>query len=399
MCLLDELVILKRPLGESEVLAAFKAQEPRWEELQARKWAWLTEVLAGPEPTFARDGDGRVLESRALLDEGYPWADADAVPEIVAEIKRAGFNVYIPCVWHGRGTRYPCDIEAAEPAVAERYAEMEVDPFALLVEECHAAGIEVHPWFCVSKREQDLHPEFVEEGTPDRFFDAHRPDFRDYIVGLMLDMVRRYEVDGINLDYIRTGGMCRGPKCAAEYRGRFGTELEDDLKLRDENGWVVSRVTDWQADCITDIVRRVAGEGRGIRPGLIISVDGHVSPPGSAPSTQGRTEFPWVEAGWVDVVYNMDYNQHLHHEAFDAVRGASSRPTAFVELPGNYERNEQGKVVPRGGKLVADHISYCQRKWPGSGVGLYLYSMLSDEQIAALRAGPFEEDAVAHWPR
>ena len=71
----------------------------------------------------------------------------------------------------------------------------------------------------------------------------------------------------------------------------------------------------------------------------------------------------------------------------------------IVDLPGNYERTEEGKVVPREGKLVADLIGYCQREWPGNGVGLYLYSMLSDEQIEALRTGPFEEEAVPKWVR
>jgi len=81
------------------------------------------------------------------------------------------------------------------------------------------------------------------------------------------------------------------------------------------------------------------------------------------------------------------------------VREAIDRPEAIVDLPGNYERTKQGKVIAREGKLVAEQISYCQRKWPGNGVGLYLYSLLSEEQIEALRAGPFREDAVPRWVR
>ncbi|GAG34157.1 unnamed protein product, partial [marine sediment metagenome] len=234
---------------------------------------------------------------------------------------------------------------------------------------------------------------------PGRMFDAHRPEFRDFIVNLMLDVIRRYGVDGINLDYIRTGGLCKGPKCQAEYREKFGTELLEDTTLREENGWPNARIVQWQNEAISDIVRRVAEEGRKIRPGLIISVDGHSHAPSDPPSTDGRNELPWVQSGWVDVVYNMDYGRHLSFARVDAVREAIDRPEAIVDLPGNYERTEQGKVVPREGKLVADLIAYCQRKWPGNGVGLYLYSMLSEAQTAALRAGPFKEDAVPHWVR
>ncbi len=397
--LLDELVIYDRALSEQEVAAAFQAQEPRWEEIQARRWAWLTDVLKGPAPVFKRDEQGRVLESRALLDEGYPWADPKKVPEVVDKLKRAGFNVYIPCVWHGRGTRWPCRLEPPEAGLQEAYARPDPDPLAYLIEQCHANGIEVHPWFCVCKRERDLHPEFVEEGTPRRMFDAHRPEFRDFIVSLMLDVVRRYEVDGINLDYIRTGGLCTGPKCRAEYRAKFGTELTDDVKLRGENNWPNPKVVQWQNEAIGDIVRRVAEEGRKIRPRLIISVDGHPRPPTEPPDTNGRNELPWVQAGWVDVVYGMDYGRHLAVARVDAVRQALDKPAAIVELVGNYERSEQGKVVPREGKLVADLISFCRRKWRGNGSALYLYSMLSEEQIEALRAGPFKEQAVPRWVR
>lgn len=396
-CLFDELVIYGRVLTDSEIAAAYRGQESRWAEIQGRKWAWLTDTLAGPDPTFERDENGLVLESRALLDEGHPWSDPTNIPVIIDRMKRAGFNVYIPCVWHGRGTRYPGP--TADPGLQDAYAALATDPLEELVTQCHAEGIEVHPWFCVGKRENDLHPEFVEDGTPKGFFDAHRPEFRDYIVKLMLEAIERYDVDGINLDYIRTGGICQGPKCQAEYKAKYGTELADDMKLRDDSGNTIDRVIEWQDEAISDIVARVAEGGRKLRPELIVSIDGHVHPPTSAPGTQGRNELPWIEAGWVDVVYNMDYGEHLGFETVNAVRAATGKPQAIVDLPGNYTRDDAGSVIPRDAQLVADHISYCQRRWPGNGVGLYLYSMLSDEQIDALRAGPFEEDAVPHWIR
>jgi len=397
--LLDELVILDRPLSDAEVAEVFRAQEPDWEAIQARRWAWLTDVLAGPAPELPRAQDGTPLESRTLLDEGSPWTDPARIPEIVARLKRAGFNVYVPCVWHGRGARWPHPTEAKEGALAEQFAALDVDPLAELITQCHAAGIEVHPWFCVVKRERDLHPEFAEEGTPQGFFDAHRPEFRDFIVGLMVDLVRDYEVDGINLDYIRTGGRCSGPLCRAEYRARFATEMDEDAALRTDDGGPNPNLVAWQDEAIAEIVRRVATEGRALRPGLIVSVDGHPHAPGDPPDANGRNDGPWVDAGWVDVVYAMDYSRELAWQRMDAVRAASAHAAAYVTLCGNYERTESGQVVPRDGAHVARLIHYCRRRWPGNGVGLYLWSMLSDEQIDALRAGPFAEDAAPHWVR
>lgn len=394
--LLDELVIYDRELTRAEVAAAYQAQEPRWAEIQARRWAWLTDTLKGPAPTYRRDARGRVMESRALLDESHLWSIKETADAIVAKLRRAGFNVYVPCVWHGRGTYWPTPLE---PPASYLKIEPDRDPLAYLIERCHAAGIEVHPWFCVTSRSDERHPELAEEGTPKGHFDAHRPEYRDWIVALMLDVVRRYQVDGISLDYIRTGGLCQGPKCAAEYQARYGTALAEEAKKPEANGWANARVVEWQNEAIADLVRRLAVEGRKLKPGLIVSADVHAGLPTEAPATDGRNVFPWLTAGWLDVAYDMDYGQFLSHERLTAARKALPRPAALVDLVGNYERTEQGQVVPRDGKLVADLISFCQRRWPGNGVGLYLYSMLSDQQIAALRAGPFRDDAVPCWER
>ena len=397
--LLDELVIYDRIMSDAQIAEVFRAQEPDWEAIQARRMAWLTDVLAGPEPLLPRDEQGRLLESRALLDEGTGWNTPENIPEIVAKLKRAGFNVYVPCIWHGRGTRWAFEGYPPDERMAEQFAQTEGDPLAMLIEQCHAEGIEVHPWFCVVKREGDILPEFVEDGTPAKFFDAHRPAFREFITGLMTAVIERYEVDGINLDFIRTGGLCTGPLCEAEYRAKFGSEMDEDAKLTTEEGWANPKIVQWQNECIGEIVRRVATRGCELRPGLIVSVDGHPHAPGEAPDSNGRNEGPWVDAGWVDVVYAMDYSRELSWVRLDRVREASEHPEAYVELCGNYERTETGHVVPREGELVAQQIEFCRRKWPGNGVGLYLWSMLSDDQIEALRAGPFAEDAVPTWVR
>ncbi len=56
-------------------------------------------------------------------------------------------------------------------------------------------------------------------------------------------------------------------------------------------------------------------------------------------------------------------------------------------------------MVPREGPLVADLISFCQRKYPGNGVALYWIGSLDQAQTEALRAGPFREAALPHWIR
>ncbi len=83
------------------------------------------------------------------------------------------------------------------------------------VKAAHAEGLRIHAWFVVSKDKAFLaaHPDsrmwgipreiggdFRRAGSTVEF--ADRPDYREYIIGLMKEVLG-YGVDGIHLDYIR----------------------------------------------------------------------------------------------------------------------------------------------------------------------------------------------------
>ncbi|MGA9118370.1 MAG: family 10 glycosylhydrolase [Bacteroidota bacterium] len=92
------------------------------------------------------------------------------------------------------------------------------DPLAYLIDQAHAAGIEVHAWFNVFKIHSNNSVP-VSEDHPLRKFpqwsfryqgedwmDPGYPGVRNYTAGVILDLVRKYDIDGINLDYMRYPG-------------------------------------------------------------------------------------------------------------------------------------------------------------------------------------------------
>lgn len=399
---IDGLQILDRVLSETDIRDTFRAQEPNWERIEARKDAWLRDVLERPY-TPKRDKQGRILESRALLDEWARWATREGAEAAVEKLARSGFNVYIPCVWHGRGAWWPSRLTPMDPRV-EKMVKGEgegFDPLENLIRLCHARGIEVHPWFCVCYGDQRWEPlrPFIEEGTPKNACEAHNSAFREFIVDLMMEVVSKYDVDGLNLDYIRTKGLSTSATARAAYRKRFGTELLDDVKKPRPNGWPNANIVKFQNDAIAGIVRAVSEQARAERPSIVVSIDGHPYLPTDRPGTQGRDGFWWAQEGWIDVIYSMDYGRRLSWEKADAIRGALERPSTLVIIAGNYERTKTGKVVSRDGRRVAELMSFCQRKYPGNGVALYWMGSLDDAQIKALRAGPFRDLATPQWMR
>src|SRR5205823_558559 len=58
---------------------------------------------------------------RAILDGNIPfWTNKEDVDRALARIKEAGFNVYMPTVWQGRGTAWPSKYAPWDTQLADR---------------------------------------------------------------------------------------------------------------------------------------------------------------------------------------------------------------------------------------------------------------------------------------
>ncbi|MEM5789678.1 MAG: family 10 glycosylhydrolase, partial [Syntrophobacteraceae bacterium] len=317
--------------------------------------------------------------------------------ETISRIKAAGFNVYIPCVWHGRGTRYPCSLAPPE----EKLLFKGEDPLARLIRIAHENNIEVHPWFCVALRQRDFLNDYFDPGTPSMAFDLHKPGFRQFIKNLIVDLAMRYDIDGIQLDYIRTGGICTSESCCRDYEALYGRSLIEDLKKRNPDGSLESHVQEWQDKAVQEIVRTVSKEAKAIKPLLVVSVWGHPQLPnlGLPANPEGRREIPWANNGLVDLILCGEYGNRPDFQGIALVsKHVPSNVSVLITL-GNYDKpygGSVGTITPRNAKLVADLVAFAQRL-SDRGVALYLYSQLTDEQILALRRGPFSLDARPYW--
>ena len=93
------------------------------------------------------------------------------------------------------------------------------DPLAFLLAEAHQAGFEVHAWFNVFKirgpnpvgtsiplHPSRAHPQWVAQHGGELWFDPGIPEVREYLISVALDIVKNYDVDGINFDFIRYPG-------------------------------------------------------------------------------------------------------------------------------------------------------------------------------------------------
>lgn len=365
----DELVFAKRALTDDEIYSAYARNSTK-------------------PVSSTRSKCGELRETRVIFDEGTGWATADGARRTISRVAAAGFNVYMPSVWHGRGTRFPSRMAPTEPGRPVSGA----DPLARLIALAHEKGIEVHPSFTISLREREILPQFADPGTPKGAFDIHRQEFRRFIAGLIEDTVRRYPLDGVNLDYVRSKGTCTCSLCTDEYRRRFERDLVADAARVPRDGVAAEHLLKWQAEAVEEVVREIAQRVRRVRPGIIISVDGHPQP---YPNEQGRNEIDWVAKGLVDLAFNMEYGRIPDMENHYHMLSRFADPRTLVMMIGNYDE-VGGKVVPRDEEIVLRLTDYVRRRWE-NGVALYLYSMVTDELVEKLDKGPFGERAIPLW--
>jgi uncharacterized lipoprotein YddW (UPF0748 family) len=86
------------------------------------------------------------------------------------------------------------------------------DPLALAIGEAHARGLELHAWVnpfralaasgssMAPNHVSQKHPEWVRRYGTQLFVDPGEPAARAYVISVLLDIVRRYDIDGLHID-------------------------------------------------------------------------------------------------------------------------------------------------------------------------------------------------------
>jgi hypothetical protein len=103
-----------------------------------------------------------------------------------------------------------------------------------MVEQGHKRGIQIHAWFVngsygssTIRHVLDQHPDWAVDdgGAGGLWYDFGKPEVRRFQSDLMLECLRKYDIDGIHFDYIRYGPrQCYCAYCQREFARRYGFE-------------------------------------------------------------------------------------------------------------------------------------------------------------------------------
>ncbi|BAU06763.1 glycoside hydrolase family 10 protein [Fischerella sp. NIES-3754] len=187
------------------------------------------------------------------------------------------------------------------------------DPLEFAIAECHKRSIELHAWFnpyraststnpakTVRPHLAATNPECVYLWKTQRWMDPGVKIVQDRAYNVILDVVKRYDVDGIHLDdyfypYPVEGQSFPDDKTYAAYKAAGGT-----LSL-----------ADWRRDNVNKMVQRLWQGIKATKPQVKFGISPFgIYRPGQPPGITGLDAYnvlyadakKWLEQGWIDYI-------------------------------------------------------------------------------------------------
>ncbi len=299
---------------------------------------------------------GRVLESVVRVESIYTpppknerrgvWlhvGDDRHPKDVMPELKRLGLGMAVLRIAGGTAAFYASKVQ---PDVQDPLAADGGDWLAEAVKHAHANGIEIHPYVnnCIVEGRtsqeslQGLRAAGRLQAGPDgRPIDWFCPSQEANLAAIerpMLEIVSRYEVDGVQYDFIRYPNSqgCFCAKCRARFERETGAPVadwpKDVLEGERHQQWV-----EFRCERISAIVQRISTRIREVNPKVRISAAVFADWPQCRESV-GQDWARWCREGWLDAVCPMNYT---HDSAAFAAKAAAHRaavPTGFPILQG-----------------------------------------------------------------
>jgi len=268
------------------------------------------------------------------------------------QLRQANINVVLIQARVRATTIYPSALEPWDACLAGKPGQSPgYDPLQYAIDECHKRGMQCHAWMVTipvgkwndtgCRQLRKAHPGLIVKIGDEGYMNPEKAETGDYLARLCADITRRYDVDGIHLDYIR---------------------YPETWKLK------VSRQQGRQH--ITAIVSKISRAVKAQKPWVMMSC----SPIGkyddlarfnsmgwNANSAVCQDAQGWLRDGLMDALFPMMYFQGNH----------------FYPFLVNWQEHAYGKIVVPG--LAAYMLHPRERNWP--------LSVIAREMEVARREG------------
>ncbi|MDF2986419.1 MAG: glycosyl hydrolase-like 10 protein, partial [Eubacterium sp.] len=301
------------------------------EQLKDKNYIKLTEITGRIEQNSDKahfaNYQSKSVETRAVWIRPKETG-LKQVSEHLDKLKELNINTVYLETWWGGYTIFPTENKITE----QNPMYNGFDVLSAYLSEAHKRGMEVHSWvenfFIGDSGTNNGGPVYAKKpewllisrkGDNFQFVDMYNikyyfanpalPEARDFIMSIYSELVKKYDIDGLQLDYVRypDGGDGSNDFGYDTYtRELFKKATGADpiaVKPGDPlwDSWCAFR-----ANIINTFVYRVVSEARAIKPHIKISAD--VWPNYEAgPTSLMQEPVKWVTKGYIDNIIPMSY--------------------------------------------------------------------------------------------
>lgn len=243
---------------------------------------------------------------------GMEWDEA------IRNLADNGFTAILPNMLWGGVAYYESDVLPVASEVADKG-----DQIAKCVAACRKYGVACHVWkvnWNMSGRapkafrarmQKERRTQVLYDGTPEsRWLCPSHPENQKLEIDSMVEVARKYDVDGIHFDYIRyphaNSCFCNG--CRKRFEKITGAEVKNWPADVRNNETLREKWLDFRRGNITTVVAAVSERARKAKPGIRISAAVFRDWPADRDKV-GQDWKRWCDKGYLDFVCPMDYTE------------------------------------------------------------------------------------------
>ncbi|TDP91235.1 uncharacterized lipoprotein YddW (UPF0748 family) [Halanaerobium saccharolyticum] len=347
-----------------------------------------------------------IIESKPVQLRAF-WLDSGTFAELkgragveafLDQAAEANFNAIFPETFYKGMTVVPTnELMVQDP----RFKNWQEDPLQVLIEAAEKRGIEVHAWVWVFNENTAGKPGRILRENPDwanknrageivsyhnsSWLSPANSEVKKYLQQRYQYLVKNYDLDGINLDYIRF---------PEEYRGSFGYDNSTVEAFKDKHNLDPFKIESGSRDAalwnqfrenlITEMVRESSEILRQLDPELLISAD--VIPGREEARFRALQNWSlWLEEGYLDFVLPMTYTENLFSELSSWIK--EDREIIKKPLYAGIS------VFKLSSAQVVEQMREINKINP-NGFSLFAAAHLKKEDFESLAAGIFSKKAV-----
>ncbi len=311
-----------------QLIAQRKHAEARKQWLAAKASLWnqfpVNQKLAQPEIRAIWLDRGTIVKAR----------NEQGLAQVFDRLSQSGINTVFFETVNAGYTVYPSKVAPQQNPLTRNW-----DPLKSAVKLAHERGMELHAWVWVfaagNQRHNKIlninpnypgpvlatHPDWaaydrrgkmIPQGQNKPFFDPANPQVRQYLLNQYDEIVTKYNVDGLHLDYIRypfqdhqrNRSYGYGKAARSQFKQRYGV---DPLKIspRQRNMW--QKWTAFRTEQIDSFVAQVSQKMRQKKPDLIMSVAVFPLPEQERIQKLQQHWEVWANRGDIDLIVPMTY--------------------------------------------------------------------------------------------